>query len=382
MPLNVEDIKRIRIKSAENNQRKQSSLKGYLNREISFFKKNVSKKKKEHFFSQLDMLLSSGIDLKDSFKIFLEEIEKDKQYEIFKKIEENLVLGLSLFQAMEKSGKFSQYDCYNVKIAEETGRLPLILNRLAMYYQRHLKMNRQVINSMIYPMLVLITAFFAVFFMVKFIIPLFSGIYERANLELPQITQLVINMSDYFGRIMLMTIALLMIFLLLHLKIRNHHKYREFTSLIFRKIPFFGQLVNIIYQEQFFNSLGILSHSKINLLDAISIVSKMIRYYPLERILADIHKDIMNGLLFYETLKKQDFFENRVVSLVKVGEEANKLEEVFDKISHQYSLNVESKLTMLQNILEPVLILFIGSIVGFILISMYLPLFQISNTLY
>ena len=113
---------------------------------------------------------------------------------------------------------------------------------------------------------------------------------------------------------------------------------------------------------------------------AIDLVEKMIGFYPFEQVMKEIKKNIIKGEFLYETLQKYDFFDRKLVALVKVAEEVNKMEVVFNELSHQYNDEIEGRISVMSNLLEPILIIIVGFLVGIILIAMYLPLFQLSTS--
>ena len=138
----------------------------------------------------------------------------------------------------------------------------------------------------------------------------------------------------------------------------------------------------MIYFERFSQSLALLISSKTPLLNAIQLVKNMIVFYPYVKALNVIEKDIMQGMQLNESMSKFPLFDKRVISLIKVAEEVNQLDTIFQKLSKQYSEELEHKLSILSSLLEPVLIIFVGLIVGIILIAMYLPMFQLSTSIY
>ena len=375
------DLNNIRSK-VENDFNKKSSFFDFLNKDIKLFNKSFNDKKKEKFYSELSILLSSGIDIKTSLEIIIEEQQKEKEKEIFKNIFDYVINGDSLSAALEKTGKFSQYEYFSIKIGEESGRLNDVLIDITKFYVKKIKQKRQMVNAFTYPGIVLFTAFAAVFFMLKFMVPMFVEVFSRFHGKLPFITQVIINTSDVFSKYIGWMFLFLILMIIILYQNRKKERFRYWFSKILLSIPIIGEMVKMMYLERFFQSMTLLMSSKTPMLKAIQLVRKMIGFYPFERALEKIESDIMYGIQLNESMKQFKFFDKRVTSLIKVAEEVNQLETIFDKLNKQYSEEMDHKLSMISSLLEPIMIIFVGLLVGIILISMYLPMFQLSTSIY
>ena len=143
-------------------------------------------------------------------------------------------------------------------------------------------------------------------------------------------------------------------------------------------IPIFGNIFRKIYLSRFCQSMYFLLGSNVPLLKAVGLVKKMVGFYPIECSLEQAEKDILEGDSFHSSLEKSSFYPARLIALLKVGEEASSLDTMFQKLANQYNSEVEQKTATIGNLIEPVLIVGLGFLVGFILVAMYLPLFQLS----
>jgi type IV pilus assembly protein PilC len=219
-----------------------------------------------------------------------------------------------------------------------------------------------------------------VFFMLKFVVPMFGDVFKRFGGKLPWITEKIIGISNAmennFWRVMIF-ILLIVAFILFT---RKTEKFREIFSKMVLRTPVIGNLVQKIYLARFCNSMRLLINAKLPLLRAIALIRQMISYYPIESSLQKVEDDIMNGKTLHQSLQQFKIYPSKMVQLVKVGEETNQLDYFFGKISEQYIEEVEYKTSTLSSMMEPLIIIFLGIIVGVILISMYLPLFQMSNS--
>jgi type IV pilus assembly protein PilC len=357
----------------------EGGLLALLNKDITFGSKELSDKKKESLYLELSSLLQSGINLKSSLELVAADHEKSKDKALFQAILAAVISGASLSQALQQSKRFSLYEVFTLKIGEETGKINEVLQDLAKYYLHKIKQRRKIVSSLTYPVVVLSTSLGAVFFMLKFVVPMFSDVFKRFGGELPWITAKIMHLSqgleNHFFKVLIMVLIIAgAIFW-----VRKTDEFRRISSKILLRIPMIGNLVQKIYLARFCNSMRLLINAKLPLLRAIALIRQMIQYYPIETSLQQVEQDIMKGMSLHESLKQFDIYPSKMIQLVKVGEETNQLDYFFGRISEQYIDEVEYKTSTLSSMMEPLIIIFLGLIVGVILISMYLPLFQMSS---
>ncbi|MDF2456908.1 MAG: type secretory pathway, component PulF [Cytophagaceae bacterium] len=352
----------------------------FLNKDIQLFGSGLSDKKKEAFYHEFTILLTAGVDIRSVLDLIAMEQTSPKDKELFESLKQKIIDGSTLSDAIRDSGKFSPYEFFSIQIGEESGKLPLVLKELAEYYQTNIKLRRQVVSALTYPSIVLFTSFGAIFFMLNFIVPMFADIFKRFGGDLPYITALIVRLSDmlsdYFYLIVLFFVT---IFVFVYTQ-RRKIWFRDYSVRIILKIPLIGEIIRKIYLARFCHSMALLIGSKIPILRAIGLVKQMIGFYPIEISLTKIETDIVQGVALNKSLSEFDIYPRRMISLVKVGEEVNQLESFFGKIAKQYTEDVEHQTGLISSMLEPVMIIFLGVIVGVILIAMYLPLFQLSTT--
>jgi len=368
-------------KKAKPSKRKdEGGLMALLNRDISFGSKELSDKKKEYLYLELSSLLQAGINLKSSFELITADQQKEQDKLLYQKIQDAVLTGTTFSQALQQTGKFSLYEVYSLQIGEETGKLIEVLHDLAKFYHNKIKQRRKITSALTYPCVVLTTSLGAVFFMLKFVVPMFGDVFKRFGGKLPWITEKIIGISnameDNFWRFLLL-VALIIGFILFT---RKTPKFKEISAKILMRVPVVGNLVQKIYLARFCNSMRLLINAHLPLLRAIALIRQMINYYPIESSLQKVEDDIMNGKSLHESLAQFKVYPSKMIQLIKVGEETNQLDMFFAKISEQYIDEVEYKTSTLSSMMEPLIIIFLGLVVGVILISMYLPLFQMSNS--
>lgn len=355
--------------------------KGVLTKEIRFFGSSLlSDKTREEFYLELSVLLQAGVDIKSSLELITEEQTKPAKAVLFSQINNAVISGKTLSDAVKMTNEFSKYEYFSIQIGEESGKLTRVLKELGAFYNKKVKQHRQIMSAMSYPIVVMVTAVGAVFFMITFVVPMFSGIFRRFGGELPYITKAVIAASAILKAIFpLLVLAFIGIWSLLY-TFRNKPMVRKNTATILLKIPLFGSLMKKIYLARFSYSMTLLIGSKIPILRAIGLIKEMVAFYPIELALAAIELDILQGVPLHKGMSRHAIFPKRMVSLVKVGEEVNQLEDFFEKIACQYNEEVEYQTALISSAIEPIIIIFLGVIVGVILISMYLPLFKLGST--
>ncbi|PCH68433.1 MAG: general secretion pathway protein GspF [Bacteroidales bacterium] len=373
-------IEALKVKSVKAPKAKSGSSFDFLNKEISFSGNSLKDKQKEEYYSNLGMLLSSGIDMRSALKIICDEKTRKKEKEIFNALFEDMIKGMNLSDSMRSSGHFSDYECYSVGIGEETGRLNEVLHEIAKYFSNRIKQKRQLVNTFTYPTIVIVTALLVVIFMMNFIVPMFMDIFKRFSGELPALTQMVMDISQAFNRNFLIYLLVIIAIVSILFSLRKREFFRKYGSKLVMKIPVVGTLVIKTYLVRYCHTMALLLSAKIPLLRAIRLMGKMISYHPFEQAMAQFEVDIMHGKTLYQSMAKFSLFDSKMKSLTKVGEEINQLDKIYTSLSKQYEEELQHQIGILNSLLEPILIIFVGLFVALILVAMYLPMFQMSNS--
>lgn len=351
----------------------------FLNRDISFGDGQLPDKKKEAFYNELGTLVKSGIALKTALELTSSSYtNKDKL--IFEVIQAEVLAGSTLSEALRERGKFSSYEFYSVRIGEETGRLAEVLIELAKYYKSKISQRRKIIGAITYPLLVLSTSFAAIFFMIKFVVPMFADVFKRFGGKLPYVTSVIVSFSDWFDRNIYFVLLFPVVLIAFYIWGRKKDWFKRWSSLLLLQVPIVGEIVKKIYLARFANTMRLLTGTNTPLLSAMEMVRQMISFYPIEQSLILAEKDILLGSTLSATLAKNEFYPAKFVQMIKIAEEVNKLEYFFEQLASQYTEEVEYKTNAISGLLEPLIIIFLGLAVGVILIAMYLPMFQMSNS--
>lgn len=359
-------------------QHSQNSIYTFFTKDISFSKR-FSDKKKEQFYKQLTILLKSNIDFEESLNILTDHFKNKDDKELILSIKNQVIKGKNMHEAMQLTQQFSTYEYYSVKIGEETKRLDTVLFELQKYFDRKIKMKRQLVSVLTYPFFVLCVTFVVLYFMLNNVVPMFSAIFQQFGEELPAITKNIIYLSDHFSFYMKVSSTVLISILIFHYLNRKKIFYRSFLSNLILKTPFFGGLIKKIYLSRFTQSLNLLLSAKTPLITSLELTEKMIGFYPIEATLEPIRNDIMKGISLSNALGKHSIYDHKFVSMVKVAEQINELDFMFENITTQYNEEIEHQTKMIGVVMEPIIILIIGLVVGVIMISMYSPIFNLSK---
>lgn len=353
-----------------------------LSKDFKIFS-GLRQKEKASFYEELDLLIGAGLDLESSLILIESQCkEKSKMKILLNSLINDIITGNSLSQSMNKSGKFSDYEYYSIQIGEESGKLREVIMNLKNFYTDVIEQKKKMTSALSYPVIVLIVAIGAVFFLLNFVVPLFEDVFKRFDGELPGLTKFIITWSDNMSMIIPWSISIIIILSLLYYINRKTKEVRRYSAKLVLSLPVIGDLVRKMYLERLFNALYLLVGSKNPLLHSINMIGKMIRFYPLEQSLIRIEADILQGKSLYKSLEGDSIFDKQIVTLIKVSEEVGQLENVLKRISENLSRDINHRLNDIGNMLEPILIIFVGGIVAIILIAMYLPLFNLSTSIY
>tara|TARA_R110002050_G_scaffold26661_4_gene69958 strand:- start:1875 stop:3008 length:1134 start_codon:yes stop_codon:yes gene_type:complete len=361
-------------------EEKKSSM-SFLQKEITFFGTSFSNKIKEDFYIELSVLIKAGITLKDALELIENSQKKKSNKDLFKEISNDIVSGLSLSESIRKNKQFTEYEYYSLKIGEETGTLQQVAEQLGAFFARKNEQKRNLVSALTYPSIILTTAVLVVAFMLYYVVPMFQDIFKQQKVELPAITEFIISVSGFiksYGWLLLIII----IGLVFAKTFFNKKKwFKKLKGKLILKIPFIGDFVKTVYLSQFTQAIALLTSAKVPVVNSIQLVKQMIDFYPLQTALKGVEQNILQGHSLSKSLSQHKLFEDKMIAMVKVAEETNQNEFIFERLNSQYNTQVQQKSKLLSTVLEPFIILIVGVLVGVILIAMYLPMFKLSSVL-
>ncbi|WP_179317227.1 type II secretion system F family protein [Winogradskyella undariae] len=360
-------------------ERKPST--SFLQKEITFFGSKFSNKIKEDFYIELGVLIKAGITLKNALEL-VEDSQKNKlNKHLLGEISKDIVSGLSLSESVSQKKQFTEYEYYSLKIGEETGTIQQVTEQLGAFFARKNEQKRNLVSALTYPSIILTTATLVVAFMLYYVVPMFQDIFEQQKVELPAITKFIINTSEFIKSYGWLVLTIIFGLVITRTFFNKKKWFKKLKDKIIVKIPFIGDFIKIVYLSQFTQAIALLTASKVPVVYSIQLVKQMIDFYPLQNALNAVEQNILEGHSLSESLSQHQLFEDKMIAMVKVAEETNQNEFIFERLNTQYNTQVQQKSKLLSTVLEPFIILIVGVLVGVILIAMYLPMFKLSSVL-
>lgn len=340
----------------------------------------VSSKDIVIFSRQLSTLVSSGVPIIQSLSILESQAENKNFAQVIATIKKDIEGGLSISDAMAKHPKvFSELYVSMIRAGELGGILDTILDRLSSYLESAAALRDKVKSALMYPMIVGGIAVVITVFLIIFVIPIFKNIFQGFGAELPLITRIVIGVSD-FMKYNIIYILLVMGggFYGVKRYIKTEKGRMKFDSIIL-KLPVFGIILKKVAIAKFSRTLGTLIKSGVPILQGLETVAKTSGNKVIEEIILGSMKSIREGGKISEPLKKNDVFPSMVVQMIAVGEETGSLDNMLFKIADFYDQEVDSAVKGLTSMIEPLVMVFMGTVIGFIVIAMFIPMFQMGE---
>ena len=329
---------------------------------------------------QLATLLGAGITILKSLEIISMQIASRKLFMVIKNLQRNMEAGLSLHESMARNrAVFSELWVNLVESGEASGNLAVVLSRLASYLERNAAFRRKIISALIYPAILFVFALFAMLFLTLRIIPTFANIFKGFNITLPLLTRMLIGLSHLirsYGIVLLFVLGF--IFFLLRKYTQTGDGRRRYERLKF-KLPVFGEFFRAIVVERFSTEMSTLVESGVPILYSLEITEHSVGNLIMSDAIRKIKESVREGKSLNQPLEQSGFFEPMVVQMVSIGEEIGELSQMFKKINTFYQEYVEVFLTRFTTMFEPFMLIFMGFMVGTIVIGLFLPIFQIAK---
>jgi type IV pilus assembly protein PilC len=334
------------------------------------------------FVRQFSVMIDAGLPLVQCLEILGSQQENPNFQKVLLTVRQDVEGGSSLADAMKKHPRvFDDLFTNMIAAGEAGGILDTILKRLATYIEKSVKLKSQVKSALVYPAAVISIAILVVGVILWKVIPTFGALFAGLGAQLPLPTRIVIGMSNWFVRLLLpMTIGA--VAGVYSLK-RYHETYRGRRVLdgIILKMPIIGMILRKIAVARFCRTLATLISSGVPILDGLEITAKTSGNAVVEDAIMATRKSVEGGQSLAAPLKQTDVFPPMVVQMISVGEQTGALDTMLSKIADFYEDEVDTAVANLMTLMEPILILFLGTVVGGIVISMYLPIFSLINQL-
>ncbi len=329
---------------------------------------------------QLSTLIDAGLPLLRSINVLIAQQKPSKLRDILRECAQDIQQGSTFSEALAKHPKqFDRLFVNMVKAGEVGGILEVVLQRLATFMERREALKRRVKGAMVYPVAVLLIAAGIVSFLLIKVVPVFADIFGELGGTLPKPTQILIAAGDfmvYKWWMVLVGINGTIIFFKLILKLRFVKRAADIASL---KMPLVGDLVTKIGVARFARTLGTLITSGVPILQALKITRETIGNSVIQNAVDKVHDSIKEGDTIAAPLDETKVFPPMVVNMIDVGEETGQLDSMLNKVADIYDQEVEVAVEAMLTLMEPIIIVVLGGIIGFIVVSLYLPIFTLGD---
>ncbi|HEX6875762.1 MAG TPA: type II secretion system F family protein [Nocardioidaceae bacterium] len=327
---------------------------------------------------QFATMINSGLSLLRSLTILSEQTESKKLAQVLGEVRNEVETGVALSNALAKHPMIFPPLMVNMCRAGEVGGfLDSVLLQIAANYEAEVKLRSKIKSAMTYPVMVLIMAVLAVIGMLMFIVPIFAKMFDDLGAKLPAPTRVLVFLSDQMKFVAPLLLVGTIVGFIIWKRIRNSERVRGIVDPFKLKVPVFGPLFQKVALSRFARNLGTMLHSGVPILQALDIVADTTGNIVLARATRDVQESVRRGESLTAPLSQHKVFPPMVVQMMAVGEDTGALDTMLHKISEFYDQQVEATTESLTALLEPLMIAFLGGIVGSMIVALYMPIFKI-----
>ena len=352
--------------------------KSFLDAEITLGAK-IKSGELSFVLTQLSTYLKAGIPLVDSVRILAKQATKPSKRKIYEKIVYDLVAGEKFSTALEKQKDvFPRLLINMIKTSEMTGDLPAILDEMSEYYTSIYQTKKQMVSALTYPLVVLVVSIAVVIFCLVYVVPNFVKMYAETEASLPGITVFTMNLSKFFSHNYIALIAITVLTIVTFITAyQNIRSFKRAVQIMIMKMPVIGKIV--IYSEvsMFTRTFAQLLNHSVHITDTMAILSKISNNEIYKEIIANTLDTLSKGGKISESFHNEWAFPVVAYEMLVTGESTGKLGEMMEKVAEHYSNLHKNAITTVKSLLEPVTIVFLALAVGFILLSIVIPMFDI-----
>ena len=333
------------------------------------------------FTRQFAVLLDASIDLTKSFDILAREMENQKFKKILMEIKGKVESGTPLSESLGDYPKlFDSLFTNMVQAGESSGKLPLVFTRLSEYIEKSEQIKGKVKAAMTYPTVISIVAVVMVWFMLTKVVPTFMTMFAEAGTKLPGPTLFLVNSSHFLQKWGLLILVIIGILIFIHVTVKKKsYQYRWFLNFLALKVPILGNLTRKTAIARFARTLSTLLDSGVHLPEALYISSKTTGNLLYEEALIEAKDAVVSGQTLTMPLKEAKIFPGLVLQMIDAGQESGKTSILLSKVADFYEEEVDTAVDGLMSALEPIVMVVIGGILGFIIIAMYMPILTMAS---
>jgi type IV pilus assembly protein PilC len=341
--------------------------------------KRVKPKALQIFSRQFATMIDSGLNVVAALTILEEQTEDKHLAEIVAELRGDVEGGLLLSEAMSRHPRvFSRLYVAMVEAGEAAGILDIVLDRVALQIEKELQLKRRVKGAMIYPALVMCFAFLVLTGMLLFLVPVFVKLFDQLGGELPGLTKMVMSASNIMREYWYIVFPMIFGSIFLFFRWKRTDQGRRWWDRFRVRIPLgIGKVVLKVGMARFSRTLASLVGAGVDIIQALEITGSTSGNSIIEETTADVRERVQQGATIAQPLIEAPIFPPMVGHMIRVGEESGELEKMLSKVADFYEDEVDAAIQSLTSIIEPLLMIMVGFIVGVIVIAMYLPMFKI-----
>ncbi|MBP8978929.1 type II secretion system F family protein [Candidatus Dojkabacteria bacterium] len=342
----------------------------------------VPMKEKVVFMRQMATMVGAGLSLTRALEIMIQQTGNKMFQRTLKSVLDSVQSGKPLSVAFrEQEDVFDSITLNLIEAGEESGNLDTVLEKLATELEEKDALNRKIRSAMIYPTIILVVIIGVVLMMMFVLVPAMSDIYNDFDAELPWVTRALMAMSDFFIKYW-WGILLILVLLFVGFKYyRSTEQGRKTTDKLLLKIPVFGNIVTKIQLSQFTRVLALLLGSGLSIIKALELTAESLENTVFKDVVLSARTEVEKGGPIAIPIARSEYFPLLVSSMMSVGEETGELDAVLNKVADYYKEEVNTATSNLSSALEPIFLVIMGLAVGFIALSVYLPMFQLSQVM-
>lgn len=350
------------------------------NLEINVFKK-VTTKDLSVFCRKLHAMLEAGLPIVSAIEILGEQTNHRTLKRAIQVIYEDLQKGLTFSEALkEHRDVFPNLMIFMIESGETSGSIDTILDRLAIDYEKDAKIRNQIKAAMVYPILLGGAAVCLVVFMLVFILPTFQVMFDNSPTELPQMTQFVINAGESLKQFWYFYIGAIIALIVVGKVAASTHMIKRNLDYIKINAPIIKKYNTLVITTRFTRTLATMLFSGVPLLNCLDNLSRAVGNKIVEEKIIVVSNDVRRGSDLATPIRKMEFFPRMVDSMINIGEESGSLDDILVKTTTYFDDELETTIKQLTSLFEPLMIVIMGVVIGFIVIAMVLPMFEMANT--
>ena len=329
----------------------------------------IGPKELSGFTKQLSIMITAGVPILQSLEI-LYRSEKNPSLKLaIKKIAADVGEGKTIAESMQAQKGFNKLYCSLVKAGEAGGILDIILKKLSVHMDKQEKTKAQIKSAMMYPSIVCGVGALVVWGMMVFVVPTFTGMLKENNQEIPWITQFVINMSEFFGKYSPVMVPGVISYIKTPI---GKVVWDNFSM----RVPVFGKIIIKGNLSSFASTLSTLLGAGVSLIDALDICIETLDNGVIALDLKEVKRKVIEGKTLTEPLSKIEYFPELVTQMIRVGEQTGQIDQMLARVAEVFEDEVDTLVTGMTKMIEPLIIVVLGGIIATILVAMYLPMFK------